>query len=497
MNNLKLVNNFNHKIVNHIHNKEQYKNNFSVLTNSNSSKIKAVGYVRYSDINTFGNHQTRVDDLDPQHVSNLKDQIQTNGLSKIPYVEWNEEEESFVPLSGHHRIQAFHNINVDSYGKDDDTSLIPVCVVEFYDDIEREVFLQRENTNHEAQKIHTQNDAIRFLQKLKSLNYDSWNDLIKAGEFDKVRDSAYKAMKRAGYPYQTTNKMKIFNKAFEGDLKMDTLRTITTKESTSKSTHLWQVPKTDQWINNIYVIAGDDNASTKSLKIASRKKLKYVKKNNLYGCVPLGKIKMHIHFSAVKSFGALQNRRLNFLDTIVDENRFDYCNQNYNMVVDEIVFPPQFKSGDGKIKETMDMRFIWDYQKRTFVLSKDRSKIYSQIFASKSKKIKDIKKKASKPSKTIQYKSDKYYEKQLQVYNMIADKVGFTPRNFPTKTVFFNAPEAKAIALKINPDFDFTNKTVCGNKRSIFKNVVIGWKHQATTATHPNLENMERIYNSL
>ena len=104
------------------------------------------GNVRYSDINTFGNHQTRVDDLDPQHVSNLKDQIQTNGLSKIPYVEWNEEEESFVPLSGHHRIQAFHNINVDSYGKDDDTSLIPVCVVEFYDDIEREVFLQRENT---------------------------------------------------------------------------------------------------------------------------------------------------------------------------------------------------------------------------------------------------------------------------------------------------------------------------------------------------------------
>lgn len=80
---------------------------------------------------------------------------------------------------------------------------------------------------------------------------------------------------------------------------------------------------------------------------------------------------------------------------------------------------------------------------------------------------------------------------------MIADEVGFAVREFPTKTVFFNLAEAKAIALKIDPNFDFTNKTLCGNKKSIFNNVVKGWKHQETTATHPNLKNMERIYNSL
>jgi len=512
MNNLKLVNGPTSKIKSHIVEvTREYKNDISFFKAGRVATMHAAGYVAFEDIDTFGDHQTRVKDLDRNHVEDLKNQIISNGLSKIPYVEWNTQDQNYTILSGHHRIQAFHDMNVQEHGKDEATSFIPVCVVEFFDDYEKELFLQRENTSHEAQKNHNHSDAMAFLRKLRSMNHNSWNSLFQAGDYEAVRKQAYKELDNAGYSLHGPSKKKVFEGAFESELKLDTLRTITTSESTKNSTHLWQVSKTDQWLDNKYVIAGNDDASTKSLKIATRKRLKYVKKNALFGKIPLGSIKMYIHFLSVKDFGALQAKRLRFLDTIADENCFDYCNSNYNLVVDEVVFAPQFKSGDGKIKETMEIRFVWDIQKKTFVLSSNNSKTYQQVLklpASKAKNSKVSKKKDEESldfleafdistSPIINYESDKYYKKQLQLYNMIADKVGFTPRKFPTKTVFFKLSEAKAIALKINPDFDFSGKTVCGSKNSIFRNVVNGWKHQDTTATHPNLENMESIYNSL
>ena len=515
MNNLKIVNGHSSKIKSAIWDATtKYKNDFSVFNNPLIAKIHTTGFVAFEDINTFGDHQTRVDDLDYKHVEDLKNQIISNGLSKIPYVEWKPEDENYTILSGHHRIQAFHNMNVQEYGRDVATSLMPVCIVEFFDAYEKELFLQRENTSHEAQKNHNYSDAIAFLRKLRSINHNSWKNLFQTGDYEIVRKQAYKEFDKAGYSLHGAAKKKVFEAAFKSELKLDTLRTITTSESTKNSTHLWQVAKTDQWIDNTYVIAGNDDASTKSLKIATRKKLKYVKLNNLYGRVPLGSIKMYIHFLSIKTFEALQTRRLKFLDTIVDENCFDYCNPNYNIVVDEVIFVPQFKSGDGKIKETMEIRFKWDNQNKTFVLSSKSNKTYQQVLKVVPKVKKPKKSKVSKitderntnifealgialPADPINYISDKRYEKQLQVYNMIADEVGFAIREFPSKTIFFNLAEATAIALKIDPNFDFTNKTLCGDKKSIFNNVVKGWKHQQTTATHPNLENMERIYNSL
>lgn len=224
--------------------------------------------------------------------------------------------------------------------------------------------------------------------------------MFQAGDYETVRKEAYKELGKAGYSLHGAAKKKVFEGAFKSELKLDTLRTITTSESTKNSTHLWQVPKTDQWINNTYVIAGNDDASTKSLKIATRKKLKYVKQNSLYGRVPLGSIKMYIHFLSIKTFEALQARRLKFLDTILDENCFDYCNPNYNIVVDEIIFAPQFKSGDGKIKETMEIRFRWDNQNKTFVLSNNANKTYQQVLKVIVPKVKKPKK--SKVSKNAQ-----------------------------------------------------------------------------------------------
>ena len=179
MNSLKIVVNATSKIQTHITDRgRQFKNEFSVLENPLKSVIHAVGYIRYSDINTFGNHQTRVKDLDVGHVAVLKDQIITNGLSKVPYVEWSAEDNNYVILSGHHRIASFHSMNTELHGMDETTSLIPVCVVEFYDIFERALFLQRENTHHEAQKNHSNQDAIRYLQWLRGKNYDSWDNLI-------------------------------------------------------------------------------------------------------------------------------------------------------------------------------------------------------------------------------------------------------------------------------------------------------------------------------
>ena len=500
---LKAVANATSKIQSHITDmRRQFDNDFSVLENPLKSSIHAVGYVRYCDINTFGDHQTRAKDLDVGHVSKLMEQIIARGLSKVPYVEWNPEDENYVMLSGHHRIQAYHNMNVDQKGADETTSLIPVCVVEFYDKFDRGQFLQRENTLHKAQKNHSYIDAIKYLHWLRSENYDSWDNMIKTGEWDIVRASAYKAITDAGYPFRGPAKKNLFDEAFESELKLDTLRTITPKESNNKALHLWQLDRTDQWIDNKYVIASNTDGSVKSLRIATRKRLMYVDKNRLFGRIPLGCIKMYIHVINSKSFESLQSMRLRFMETLVLENCFDYCNPSLNCVVDEVVFAPQYKSGDGKIKETKEIRFIWDNQNKSFVLASDQSKDYSSILKTKTKKKKKNDERRSvfeifDIKLPIEYKSNKCYEKQLQVYNMIADEVGFAIREFPTKNVFFNLAEAKAIALKIDPNFDFTNKTLCGDKKSIFSNVVKGWKPQMTTATHPSLYNMEKIYFSL
>ena len=506
MNNLKVVNGPTSKVESQIYNLESgYRNDISVFKNPLVATINAVGYVAFADIDTFGDHQTRVKDLDRNHVEDLKNQIISNGLSKIPYVEWSTQDQNYRILSGHHRIQAFHNMNVQEHGKDEATSLIPVCIVEFFNDYEKELFLQRENTSHEAQKNHNYYDAMAFLRKLRSMNHKGWDDLFRSGEYEAVRKMAYKELDKAGYSLHGSAKKKVFEGAFESELKLDTLRTITTSESTKNSTHLWQVSKTDQWIDNTYVIAGNDDASTKSLKIATRKKLRYVKKNNLYGRVPLGSIKMYIHFLSVKTFEALQSRRLRFLNTIVDENCFDYCNSNYNIVVDEVVFAPQFKSGDGKIKETMEIRFKWDNQNKTFVLSSDSNRTYQQALAVKDKKSKISKNDGERQSLfeildialPIIYESNDHYEKKQQVYNMIADKVGFSSRCFPAKKVYFNKDEIVAIALKIDPSFDFSDKTVGGDHKSIFANVIKDWEPQKSKATHPSLDNMEKIYFSL
>ena len=141
---------------------------------------------------------------------------------------------------------------------------------------------------------------------------------------------------------------------------------------------------------------------------------------------------------------------------------------------------------------------------KSFVLASDQSKDYSSILKIKTK-TKKKKKDDERQSLIeildialpIEYKSNDYYEKQQQVYNMIADKVGFSSRCFPSKRVYFNKEETVAIALKIDPSFDFSDKTVVGTYKSIFANVVKDWKPQKTMASHPSLYNIEKIYFSL
>ena len=72
MNNLKIVNGHSSKIKSAIWDATtKYKNDFSVFNNPLIAKIHTTGFVAFEDINTFGDHQTRVDDLDHKHVEDL------------------------------------------------------------------------------------------------------------------------------------------------------------------------------------------------------------------------------------------------------------------------------------------------------------------------------------------------------------------------------------------------------------------------------------------
>jgi hypothetical protein len=484
--NLKLVTNYTLPTKGYVDISE-YKNDFEEIKNSDTMELIQAGLISLSDINKDAKHQIRAEDLDVGHSKKLQEQIEAKGLSKVPYVIWDAVLKMFIIISGHHRIEALVQIERDK-GIAEEDILIPVVVLEFENEETRDFFIQKENTRHEPAKGASFKDAVLFLQNQYAKNYNNWQSLIK-GNIKNFKKDVYDALKKADYNFYSNRKENVYKTAFEKELKIDVVKTITTTFANQQATARYNTKKFGEWCNNTNVIVSAEDPSTKVLKHVVRKRLKWAEANNRIGLVPKGSVKLISHIGKATGYESLQDKRMTHLETLERENKFLYNNPNLNFAVEEVSYLSQFKSGDGSFIEPQ-LRFFWDYNKMTFVDSKGNN--YRQTL--KAKQTKHITRKIKKNNKKNNTKkTTNSFLKQKKIYEQIISIVGLKPRKFPTKVVFFTKPEAEAIAKHINPSFDFKGKTVCGHEKSIFANSIPGWQKQDTTATHPNMPNLEKI----
>ena len=150
---------------------DDYKIDYDSIE-KHDGEIISQGWLNSNDIDhAKGLDQTRASDYDKGHLTTLTAQIESDGLSHLPLVEWDPSTEKFVVLSGHHRIKALCNIAASN---DQEDILIPVAVLKFPDVFKKRFWLQIEN-KHEAAKAHTKTDAIKFICDLRADNYKGWN----------------------------------------------------------------------------------------------------------------------------------------------------------------------------------------------------------------------------------------------------------------------------------------------------------------------------------
>lgn len=78
---------------------------------------------------------------------------------------------------------------------------------------------------------------------------------------------------------------------------------------------------------------------------------------------------------------------------------------------------------------------------------------------------------------------------KLDKVNQIRRKLRMTT----SEKAYFNKEEIQKIVAKVNPGFDFNSVPYA----QVLSTTIPGWKQQQTIETHPTLENLEVIVNSL
>ena len=349
---------------------DDYKIDYDSIANHNG-EIIAQGWLNSNDIDhAKGLDQTRASDYDKGHLTTLTSQIEADGLSHLPLVEWDPSTEKFIVLSGHHRVKALCNI---AAANDQEDALIPVAVLRFPDVFKKRFWLQVEN-KHEAAKAHTKNDAIKFICDLRADNYQDWNTRT---DENKIKTEVYAALKRAGYTYGGKHRKDIFCSAWN-DTARDTIRNIAAANAKSLATAIFNQSNHDTWIKSKsdpqgsqeYIISTGQDASRKCLHIAAQELANSIFKSGMSAYqAPLSKLKAFIYFpAAYKEFKDLKKQREDFIQQQTVNNLVYFS--AVNMVVSEIVFPPQFKGKKKSQTEEDYIKYGWDFKFKRYRLKK-------------------------------------------------------------------------------------------------------------------------------
>ena len=109
-----------------------------------------------SQINwNYKGNQTRAGDLDLGHKAKLSADIKSRGLIEKPLVMFDPKTKMYVPVVGHHRMSVLRS-HIES---EKILERIPCGEVKFEGEIDKQLFMQRDN-DHPPAKAHTRDDAI-------------------------------------------------------------------------------------------------------------------------------------------------------------------------------------------------------------------------------------------------------------------------------------------------------------------------------------------------
>lgn len=323
-----------------------------------NGEIIGTHWISEYNIDDFENHQTRAKDYDKGHVQELKIQIIADDLHEAVIGEITSEGKVKI-LSGHHRVKALIEISRE---KGEEFALIPFLLVSFENPHDKSFWKQIEN-KHDAVKRHGKEDAIKFLTDLRSDGYKDWDTRT---DEKAIQKEAYEALSEAGYPYVGKYKKEIYVQAFNDLKERDTIKAIKASDANRDSKVLFD-QDADRWENNKYVIASSLDASRKCLMIAQLARAEAIvsgKVNMVTG--DLGEVKMLVYVpSAWKNKKFLVSQRKNYLEKLRNYNIL--AEKAFNMLVTEVVFPPQFRGKSKTETEQSHQKFAWDFRRKKFI----------------------------------------------------------------------------------------------------------------------------------
>lgn len=344
---------------------KKYKNDLSKIF-KHGGKIIGGAKVPYCKVDTSNTkkYQIRAITTDKGHVAKLAADIGANGIEVIPTVEWNEEDQMFEILSGHHRTLAVHRVNTENdENVNDATSMIPVLIASFSDDFEREIFLQEEN-NHRPAKGSTKKDAVIFLKRIKDNTKH-----FKKYKGDNLIDEAKRLLKLEYPTIAGQGHQGIIDQVWTDQSEYRQIETYTSNTAQEKVKELFDHKRkygSGDWMNETScIITSEPNAVGKAVFNACKEHL--LNRNTSINNEAV--IDINTHFPGLDNEAQVTLSRKKVLD--------DYAKVQEHMLLPTSVaklryltFLPQILKG-----ETSTLFYVWSDKKLKFVPRTDISHV--------------------------------------------------------------------------------------------------------------------------
>ncbi len=336
---------------------KKYKNDLSKIF-KRGGKIIGGAKVPYCKVDTSNTkkYQIRAITTDKGHVAKLAADIGANGIEIIPTVEWNEKDQMFEILSGHHRTLAVHRSNSESdESVNDATSMIPVLITSFSDNFERELFLQEEN-DHRPAKGSGKNDAVVFLKRIKD-NTSHFKNL----KGDNLIDEAKRLLKVNYKNIHGQSHKAIIDKVWTDQSEYRQIETYTSETAKEKVKELFDHKRkytSGDWMNETScIITSEPNAVGKAVFNACKEHL--LNRNTSINNEAV--IDINTHFPGLDNETQVSLSREKVLD--------DYARVQEHMLlptsvarIRNLTFLPQVLKG-----ETNTLFYTWSDKKLKFV----------------------------------------------------------------------------------------------------------------------------------
>lgn len=298
-------------------------------------------------------NQTRDSDLDRGHIAQLLMDIKSRGLKNKPIVEFDSVSGLYKIVSGHHRCSALRRMVEES----EQALKIPVSIVKFKTDVDRQFFMQSEN-HHPPVKAHTKKDAIRFIKNMRN---SGWFDSA-SGDVNTLQSMTFSLLEKFYCRLNSKSKLEVFHDSFK-DREITRILTILKPDVKNLAKKHYGDAKLFQWSNDEYICWGDTNSARKAIAVALEKRVHDLE-NGVAKFGTKGKIRVVTHFSST-NVSDLKDARDSFLLTEQLMNK--HCWSSSCIKIDEVAFIPQIEGKKG-IKEKNMIVYRWNANSEEFEL---------------------------------------------------------------------------------------------------------------------------------